>query len=591
MGLDDFGNTMPDSRERRRRLQFLPSDMVADRYEYVRELGRGGMGVVMLCLDKMAGNREMAVKTVPEILSGNESAVADLTREYNIMYDLTHDGIVAVRNLVKDEFRYYVVMDYAKGETLEKYLGSHRKPGLLITCDVVHRLAVALCYAHSKGMIHLDVKPANVIVQIDGSSVKSVKLLDLGLGRQIRKSIRLTTGNITASGTPAYMSPEQWSKTRYGDVSPMSDQYSLAVLAYEMLSGAFPFAECDDLQVFRLAVLDEKELPERIRDVSGYVNDALLKALSKKPENRFENCLAFAKALSTAPSDSGQKEVELPPVITPSKRPIVVEVPFPLPSAIKTPPITPSVEKDDMVLMLPGNVRLELVPILAGNFVMGSPKDEEDRENYETQHQVTLTRDYWLGRFPITQGQWKAIMGSNPSLNSKGDNFPVGCVSWNDARNFCRKLNEAVKPSGLLPTGYEFMLPTEAQWEYAARGGHKSNGYHIYSGGNDVDEVAWWDGTSNQQTHPVGQKKPNELGLYDMSGNVAEWCSDKFDYEDYPHGAVKDPKGPSSGSSRVLRGGSWRDDARRCRSAYRYSDVPTDRYYNLGFRVALASVQ
>ncbi len=155
--------------------------------------------------------------------------------------------------------------------------------------------------------------------------------------------------------------------------------------------------------------------------------------------------------------------------------------------------------------------------------------------------------------------------------------------------DFCKKLTERERTEGRLPVGYEFTLPTEAQWEYAARGGHKSNGYHVYSGSDSLDDVGWYEDNSDRSTQPVGEKRPNELGLYDMSGNVYEWCRDC--YGGYPSGSVTDPAGPSSGSSRVLRGGSWCDDARRCRSACRSYGGPSYRYYYYGFRVALAPVQ
>ena len=203
-----------------------------------------------------------------------------------------------------------------------------------------------------------------------------------------------------------------------------------------------------------------------------------------------------------------------------------------------------------------------------GTFMMGSPSGEDGRYGDEKQHQVTLTKGFWMLETEVTQKQWKAIMGSNPS-HFKGDNLPVENVSWNDCQEFCKKC-------ALL--GMPVQLPTEAQWEYACRAGSTGP----YAG--NLDEMAWFEDNSGRKTHPVGTKKPNAWGLYDMHGNVWEWCADWYD-GDYPSGSVTDPIGPSNGSDRVVRGGSWCYYARRCRSAYRGYRAPGGRDDDLGFRV------
>ncbi len=234
-------------------------------------------------------------------------------------------------------------------------------------------------------------------------------------------------------------------------------------------------------------------------------------------------------------------------------------------------------------ISLPGNIPLEMVCVESGTFTMG----KEDGENYawEKEHSVTLMNAFWIGKTEVTQAQWKAVMGDNPS-NFKGDNLPVEQVSWDDCKAFCVKLNKLF--AGNLPPGYRFDLPTEAQWEYVARGGNKSKGYQ-YSGSNDIATVAWYQDNSGSKPHPVGLgKTPNELGLYDMTGNVREWCRDQ-----YERGYARDPEflRGNKGSDRVSRGGSWNDNARYCRSWYRYCLVPTSRRGYLGFRLALVRVQ
>ena len=230
------------------------------------------------------------------------------------------------------------------------------------------------------------------------------------------------------------------------------------------------------------------------------------------------------------------------------------------------------------VIALPGGVELKVVKVEAGTFTMGE-KDGENNSD-EVPHQATLTKDFYIGQTEVTQAQWEAVMGWNPS-QFKGDGLPVDSVTWNDAQTFCEKLNGMY--AGKLPAGYRFDLPTEAQWEYAARGGKKSRGCK-YSGSNSIDEVAWYSRNSGHNTNPVGQKTANELGLYDMSGNVWEWCRDSYEV-DY----AEDPEFlfVNRGSFRVNRGGGMRSDANNCRVALRLCDSPDRRANNIGFRLAL----
>ena len=213
---------------------------------------------------------------------------------------------------------------------------------------------------------------------------------------------------------------------------------------------------------------------------------------------------------------------------------------------------------------------------------MGCTSEQSDCDNDEKPaHSVTLTKDYFLGKYEVTQAQWRKVMGSNPSWFENCDNCPVENVSWNDIQKFLRKLNAATGTKG---TSKNFRLPTEAEWEYVARGGQNATATK-YAGSNSIGSVAWYDDNSGGKTHPVGQKAPNEPGLYDMSGNVWEWCSDWYD--DYSSGAKTDPKGPSSGQYRVLRGGSGDDFAWDCRVSNR--DYYPGNWGSLnGFRLCLS---
>ncbi len=231
-------------------------------------------------------------------------------------------------------------------------------------------------------------------------------------------------------------------------------------------------------------------------------------------------------------------------------------------------------KQDNFDIPLSGNVKLKMIRIKPGTFTMGSPKGESSgRRDDEVQHQVTLTKDYWLGKYEVTQAQYQAVMGSNPS-HFKGHNLPVEQVEWNNAMSFCARLTEMERKAGRLPEGYEYTLPTEAQWEYACRAGTTTA---LNNGKSpeffNVDEVGWFQKNSNE-THPVGQKKPNAWGLYDMHGNVNEWCLDWFGA--YPTSSVTDPAGPGTGSYHVLRGGGWTSTPSGCRSAYRRNDAPPE---------------
>ena len=221
-------------------------------------------------------------------------------------------------------------------------------------------------------------------------------------------------------------------------------------------------------------------------------------------------------------------------------------------------------------------VNMTMVYVEGGTFQMGvTPEQGSDIwDSTKPVHSVTLD-SYYVGECEVTQAQWRAIMGNNPSKFT-GDDNPVEMVNWEDAQAFCRELSRV--------SGKTYVLPTEAQWEYAARGGKKNQGCK-YSGSSEMSDVAWYWNNSNKQTHPVKQKQPNELGLYDMSGNVWEWCSDWYGANYYSSGPNSNPTGPSSGRYRVVRGGGWNDFAGSCRVSHRDFYTSSYRFGYYGFRV------
>ena len=234
-----------------------------------------------------------------------------------------------------------------------------------------------------------------------------------------------------------------------------------------------------------------------------------------------------------------------------------------------------------IIIPVKDGVHIEMVKVEAGSFKMGTKQKPTEFGDFRTDypsHRVTLTNSYYIGKYEVTQALWQAVMGSNPS-NFKGDDLPVENVDWSDCQYFVSKLNAM--------TGKRFRLPSEAEWEYAARGGKKSRGYQ-YSGSNVLNDVAWYRGNSDNKTHVVGTKQSNELGIYDMSGNVWEWCEDKYGGSYYRRSPQINPTGAVSGRDHVFRGGSWYCSSSGCRSTYRCYGDPCNIDGASGLRLALS---
>ena len=232
---------------------------------------------------------------------------------------------------------------------------------------------------------------------------------------------------------------------------------------------------------------------------------------------------------------------------------------------------------NEISIPVKNGITIDMVKVEAGTFMMGATSEMQNPYDGEKPvRQVTLTNDHYMGKYEVTQALWQAVTGKNPS-QFKGDDLPVEQVSWKDCQKFISKLNRM--------TGRKFRLPSEAEWEYAARGGKKSKGYQ-YSGSSNISEVAWYTDNSGGKTHPVGTKQSNELGLYDMSGNVWEWCQDW--YGSYVSSSQTNPTGAVSGACRVCRGGGWYDIAWGCRSSCRDCSTPDSHFSRLGLRLVLS---
>ena len=319
------------------------------------------------------------------------------------------------------------------------------------------------------------------------------------------------------------------------------------------------------------ALLKDKD--QRTRSIA----QAALVMLSEKADDesvRKAAEAAFAGSVGNQTASSQKEQPTTPAEEDQPAAPAETAAPVEIPNGSDE----PSAEPAKAVVSVVNSIGMRFVPISAGTFTMGEG---------QTAHKVTLTQAFELGQHEVTQEQYEKVMGKNPSKFKGKQKNPVEMVIWNDAVEFCRKLSDL---PGEKSTGYVYRLPTEAEWEYACRAGTTT----AYSFGDSIGELrdyAWYhqnSGGFSRTTHPVGQKKPNAWGLHDMHGNVFEWCQDW--YGDYPSGSVTDPTGPSSGSQRVLRGGSW-NDITFCLSAIRFGPAPDYRNNRLGFRVVRSSIK
>ncbi len=580
-----------------------------DRYELVRELGGGGFGRVFLARDTVAGI-DVAVKGLPGEIAHNPDELERVRANFALVVKLHHPHIAALLHLhqarqvdyatdaVKRALRvleedYLLVMEYAPGATLNNW--RKQFPDRIVPVDralaVCDQVAEALDYAHDRKIVHRDVKPANVMAETDEQGRVFCRVLDFGLAAEIRSSMgRVSKDLVGQAGTRPYMAPEQWRGER---ADGRTDQYALAVMLYELLSGDVPFAgafETTDSMIMMNVVRTEP--PEPLELLTEQQNAALLRALAKNRKDRFATCAEFVTAMGGGAVAKASVEVAAPH--PPPSLPTAPPPPPPPPAPAPRPSLArqePGHQPGSAITIdIGGGVGMELVWIPPGEFTMGSPASEAERSDDEgPQHRVTISRGFWMGKCEVTQEQYAQIMGENPS-DFKGTNLPVEQVSWDDAQEFCRKLQ------GRLPremAGKTVGLPTEAEWEYACRAG-TTTPFHY---GDSLDaSMANFDGNYpyergregeyRKQTTSVGSFQPNNWGLYDMHGNVWEWCQDWKD--DYPSGAITDPTGPDTGSRRVLRGGSWRNRARSCRSANRNIYGPGRRLNYIGFRCLLA---
>lgn len=509
-------------------------------------MSSGNFAVVFKMTD---GTKNYAVKCFTKDQDGREEAYRQICQylpsvpsPYMVHTEYLEKELFVVTKQSSDKEFPVLVMDWVDGVNLDNYVKSIRD-------DQSKRIRLAnefrglMFWLMSQEFAHGDLKPDNIIVtdqghlvlvDYDGMFVPSMR------GQKAREQ-----------GTPHY----RYKGRTQDDFDEFADDYACVfIMLVLMASSINPI----DFDAFTSTSPDVEKI---LSHFSAYYEQAQL--------------TPYIAAFMLVASHGWLDRQVLYPLL--SHRSGGMRPTFGAPtSSFDSQPKTQKPSISQSLTFTVNGVSFEMIPVEGGTFTMGATA-EQGNDAYDDEkpaHKVTLD-SYAIGKFEVTQALWKAVMGNNPS-NWKGDNLPVEKVSWNDCQEFIKKLNAA--------TGKNFRLPTEAEWEFAARGGKKSKGYK-YSGSNNLDEVAWYGQNSNKQTHPVGTKKPNELGIYDMSGNVWEWCGDWSG--NYSSSSQTNPTGPASVCRRVHRGGCWRIDARFCRVSYRFRFVPDVRNDNLGLRLVL----
>ncbi len=544
------------------------------KYPMKRILGAGGMGCVFLCGHRLKKNARVAVKCFWENRKGSRDAIF---REPLLMAEIAGEWVPEPLDYgyLDDagQARAFFVTEYIEGAIDgEAWLEKEGHLPVKMALPVAQQIAQGLQIAHQAGIYHLDLKPANLLFKRTETGV-AVKIIDFGLS-QVANSLRdevagqktrtgLTTFGQAIFGTLDYAPPEQQGYAEsFGKPSAKSDIFAFGKTLYRLLTGEMPL---------------EVE-PEALEQAPGWY-ELLNSCTRANPAKRIKSIEVLISRLGAMEGISDTKKpVPTPARVDQNQHSKLFQ--FEIVTVNSKGEITHREEKQARCQTedLGKGVTLDMVYIPGEKFTMGSPETEKGRESWQKgtespQHPVTVP-SFFMGKYPVTQSQWQAVMGNNPS-SFKGENRPVENISWDDVVKFCQQLSEK--------TGKEYRLPSEAEWEYACRAGTTTP---FYFGETITTDLANYDGNS---TTDVGSFPPNAFGLYDMHGNVWEWCADAW-HDNY-EGA------PSDGSiwekekgQPVVRGGSWINDAEGVRAENRDRYSHDFRNYFVGFRLARITI-
>ncbi len=557
------------------------------RYRLIKRLGKGGMGSVYLAEDVQLGRR-VALKVSD--IRGSARALKRFQREARSLALLDHPNICSVYDYGISNGVPYLVMAYIPGQSLEKLVQPEGMPPREAVA-ILKKLATAAQVAHNQGILHRDLKPSNIMMKETDDGLEPV-IVDFGLARRedpAEETLSLTGQTL---GTVAYMPLEQLNNDREA-MGPACDIYPLGVILYELLTGRRPFV---GKYAALVAQKERHEFP-RLRslrpDVPPELEAICLKAMAKHASDRYASMSALAAALSDyldpkPRAVAVKKKVESS---APSKAPAATA-----PVAAEKAAIPPQAAPAPREATSPFT-GMVFVLIHPGTFSIGSTgKEGYEDEQAGTNRLRRITRPFWLGKYTVTQEEYQKVVGNNPSRCQGEPRNPVEQASWLDAVGFCNALsiNDGLPPFYAIDgrevsvpdwSGAGYRLPTEAEWEYACRAG-STKPFSFGESEAKSSEFAWFKGNSEGRPRPVGQKQPNAWGLFDMHGNVWEWCWDGYDSRYYRESPVDDPTGPPQATDRVLRGGGWNVNPRMLRSAIRFRFAPDGKGDFLGFRVA-----
>ncbi|MBI4853505.1 MAG: SUMF1/EgtB/PvdO family nonheme iron enzyme [Acidobacteria bacterium] len=528
-------------------------------YTLVSAIRRGSTSEVWLAEDKeeisSGETKKVAIKFIEvdktisfEVIKKEAKIWEKVSGNPNIL------PLIKVRKYKNEQVMF--VSEYVEEGSLQDWLKKHnyKSPSEELAVEIVIKILNGLEYLHEQKILHRDLKPANILMQKGFP-----KLADFGLSRRLES---INSGGKDARGTPDYMAPE----TFEGKGKEQADIWAVGVILYEMLSGSLPF-EAEGFPLMSVIQSTPKKLP---KEISKEVQAVVFQALEKELNKRYKTAKEMRQDLERILIKNQLKEYPFETIVLDSYAQIIKR------------------KKGEALYFeeyVGNNVKLEMVNIPSGEFVMGG-RDNQSCEEEKPLHKVTVS-EFYISKYQITQKQWKEIMSYNPSY-FKGEQLPVETVSWYEAILFCKKLSEK--------TNKEYRLPSEAEWEYAARARTTTS---FAFGETITSDIVNCDGSELERgtTKSVYRKKTvevgslgvaNEFGLYDMHGNVWEWCEDLW-HSNY----VKAPTDARSWdndtiyTNRVLRGGSWFDTPSRCRSAWRGNDAPDSSFYLNGFRVVV----
>lgn len=484
-------------------------------------------------------------------------------REASKLAMLSHPNIVRVLEVFEANNTIYYSMEYLPDGTLNDYVMARGGLPEQEAIGCIRRIGSALMYLHANKMLHLDVKPANIM---RSESTNTLKLIDFGLAKRYVSTGEAESSANLGVGTSGYAPLEQADGNREQEFSPQIDVYALGATYYKLLTAQVPDTAVEVLNrgLSTMPLVKKKVSQKSIDAIKAAMEPTIAKRL--KTVEQFLEMLPRVDDEQLFPQENHDDRWKwMSFAIVMAFLSIVAGVKMLHNDTLSTAP-------QEEVSVVDSNFEIPMVHVEGGTFLMGSDRKDADADEKPVR-KVTLS-SFSIGKYEVTQGQWRAVMENVKSTTSKNANYPMFNVTWNQVQVFIERLNKK--------TGRHYRLPTEAEWEYAARGGKKAVATN-YSGDDSLEMVGWYADNSNRHPHTVGSLKPNALGIYDMTGNVWEYCSDF--YAPYEGNDLRNPHGPRKGDYHVIRGGSWNSLDNYCRVTFRQDNSLISVTPDMGFRL------